>query len=145
MKPSSIPLLVVCIFALLLSAIVFIARFFGWLEVNLFVIICAVAAPVVSVYFLIHEYFRKPYIREFRAREWIYEGEEREKIYIHLLAKTHKQGRRPIVEFLDSSLPYSTKLIESIIEDNGDIKFVNPSNHFNPLERKDFKVRILKN
>jgi hypothetical protein len=145
MKPSSLAWLVVCVFAILLSAFVFIARFLGWLEVNWFVLLCAGAAPFVTVYFLVHDYFKKPFVREFYKEDWIVEGENRDQIYIPLPAKKHKQGRRPIVEFLDFSSPYCSKLVDPVIADNGDIRFLHPKNNFMPMSPKEFKVRILKN
>lgn len=145
MKPSSLAWLVVCAFALLLSAFVFIARFLGWLEVNLFVLLCAGAAPFVTVGFLVYDYFRKPFICIFRKEDWIVEGEDRDQIYIPLPAKIHKQGRRPIIDFLDFSSPYCSKFVDPIISDNGDIRFLHPKNHFVPIAPKEFKVRISKN
>ena len=144
MNPSSLGWLVACICAVLLSALIFISRIAGWLEVNLFVMIAAGAAPLVTIYFLVQNVYRKPFERECFQSDWIVDGEDRKDIYVSLLASTHKQGRRPIIEILDFDSPYSSKLVESVVTDNGDIKFIHPKNHFMPMAPKEFKVRVLK-
>lgn len=130
-------------FVLLLSGTIFILRISGLLEVNWIVLAFSVAAPCVTGGYLIYNYFKKPFTREYRWNDWIKESEDRNDIYVFIPASIHKQGRRPIIEIQNIKSPYSTKLVESLIADNGDIKIVHPENHFTPDGPKEFGVRIV--
>ena len=143
MKPLSLFSLSVCVFVLLLSGTIFILRNSGLLEVHWVVLIFAGAAPCLTGGFLIYNYFKKPFIHEYRWSDWIKESEDRNDIYVFIPASIHKQGRRPIIEIQSIKSPYSTKLVEPLIADNGDVEIVHPEHHFTTDGPKEFGVRIV--
>ena len=144
MKPNTIPWLAASICAVILGALVFFARILGWVEVNLFVLICAGAVPLVTIYGMVKNFCQGAYEKTFRCQDWIVEDAEvREKVFIEITAKQHKQGRRPSISFEPSGTPYSSTNLEKRVDEKGNIKIIHPQNSFMPPSLKEFRVRIV--
>ena len=141
MRPKSDIALLVCVFVFLASAALLIARILGYIQINWITVIISSCVGVFSIFMIIKEYFRKPFIKEYSHKDWIIQNsDDRKGVFIKIPKSEHGAGNKPHYSFLDKGIMYGREF--EVIDEDGDLIIYHPENSF-LVPYKSFVIRIV--
>ena len=141
MRPKSTVALLFCVFVALGTAAFLIARLLGLIEVHWVTVVIACCLGAGTLFTVIKEYFRRPFVREYSHSDWIVtDPENRKGVFIKIPKSQHGAGNKPHYAFLDRGVLYGKKF--DVVDEDGDLTIYHPDIHFLP-QYQSFVIRII--
>jgi hypothetical protein len=140
MRPKSLVSFLICCLGLILSGVLLLARVTGIIPANWLTVALALSISAISLFYLIKEFLRKPFIKEYHHKDWIVEDAyDRKGVYIKIPRSIHGAGNKPSYSFVNKGSPYWVDF--EVKDEEGNLTIYHQG-YFMLNDYKPFVIRI---